>query len=171
MSVDRHDDLAVETTSPHRDAVQGAREKRKSPTPSRDDQGAAKKSEKRLGEQSKAQQPNKFRKKYVYTSEDKRRKIQKDYQGLREIHQYLTGSQFPPRIQGGTARFNFKRRAKAFTLYNGELYLKRKHQPCRVLWEHEVLSSLEKCHQEWAHYPKTKENSESRLRKDFSFLG
>ena len=167
MTEERHDDLIVSNASSSPNEV-SAGGKRKSHSPPRDDQGQAKRNEPPQGEWSKA---HKFplRKKYEYSVEDKMQKSQKDYQGLHEIFDFLKTSNLPARVKSANAKSNFKRRAKSFTVLNGELYLKRKHQPCRVLWEDEVLATLESCHKEWAHYPKDKGKFRVEVEERFFF--
>lgn len=167
MPTERHESLLAQPDS-NRLEQDRAGEKRKSLSPPREVQGEAKRTEASPGEKSHQQKSCSSKKKYVYSLKDQQQKAQKDYQSLHEIYRYLRTSELPSRIKGAAAKFNFKRKVKTFTLLNDELYIKRKHQPCRVLWEHEVLPTLESCHKEWAHYPKDKGKFRVKVEERFS---
>lgn len=168
MSEKPHEGPTVKASSPRLNEA-SAGEKRKGLSPPREEQGGTKRIEANTGEQSKPEKSQSFRKVYAYSEEDRKRKSQKDYQGLHEIHTYLKTGEVPSRVKGGTSRFNFKRKTRKFVLLESELYLKRKHKPCRVLWEQEVFPTLESCHKEWAHYPKDKGKFRVKVEERFFF--
>lgn len=168
MPAERHEGLAVQSTSKSLEDNHTG-EKRKSLSPPRDEQETAKKSGPSQGEASVSRKSFPLKPKYVYAVEDQQQKAQSDYQKLHEIYHYLTTSELPPWVKKATVRFNFKRRVKDFTILNGDLYLRKKHQPCRVLWEGEVFPTLQKCHEEWAHYPKDKGKFRVKVEERFFF--
>jgi hypothetical protein len=87
------------------------------------------------------------KKKYIYSDEQKRLLRQKHYEALHEIQSFLQTGQYPSNVKGAVDRSNFKRKSSKSILLENVLHKKRKHQPCRVLWENEVFPTLKQVHE------------------------
>jgi hypothetical protein len=111
------------------------------------------------------------KKRYVYTREKKQELRAKGYQTLHEIDSFLRSDEktYPGHLTTSAKRRDFRKKVKQYTPIEDQLHKFRAHQPCRVLWENEILPTLKEIHERWAHYPKDQGKFRAKVDNRFFF--